>query len=50
MVCFFLLPNINQSSNHGLVVLRLEDVIEADSAAENVPCGSGLVNYTVGIP
>jgi hypothetical protein len=37
----FLLPDINQSSDHGLVVLWLEDVVEADGAAEDIPCGDG---------
>lgn len=30
-------PDIDEASDHGLVVLGLEDVVEADGAAENVP-------------
>ena len=32
-----LLPNINQATNHGLVVLWLENMVKANRAAENIP-------------
>lgn len=32
------LVDIDEAADHGLVVLGLEDVVEADCAAEDIPC------------
>jgi len=32
-----LLPNINQATNHGLVVFWLKNMVKANRAAKNIP-------------